>query len=287
MRVTPKMLKARAPHHRLPAHPHRGWRLRSAVLLAAGLLLSLMMTSALAEEASSDADPHLNANDVAVEAQQVVEAHCVGMGTDRTAVKASALGAIGPAYARVSEVYERTHVSWLLYWRGVLGQCLGQLDSAEVDLFTFATKRRDDSSMTSLVRDAQRRLAILKRQRNRGTSARESALSSGQGLGVALGAGLAAGAALGAVGTALESAAQQRARQGLYDGDQPTAALDDFVAEGKAAAQRQSAALGISLGLGVGSALAFVLAALPAKNSRTARLAPGPTPLGLGFERRW
>ena len=224
--------------------------------------------------------------DAAMRAQQVVESHCAGMGTDRVAVRADALGAIGPAYADVSASYEHYKKDWLLYWRGVLGQCLGELESAQVDLYAFATKLRDEPSLASLVRDAQRRLRIIERYRRRSVSG-VAALSPRQGVGVALGVGLLAGAAAGGVGAGAEAAALQRVRDDLYKGHQPRAALDSLVAEGEATAQRQSVALGLGIGLGVGSALGFLVAALPQPRGVVARWTNGPAPLGLGLEGRF
>jgi hypothetical protein len=54
--------------------------------------------------------------------------------------------------------YEQTGATFLLYWRGVLGQCLGQAERAAKDLELFVALEEKEDTFATQVRDARTRL---------------------------------------------------------------------------------------------------------------------------------
>ena len=252
----------------------------SSTKVAFVAILLLVSTPLLAS--SPGQLPADSPKDVARAAQQVVESHCARLTRNRASAKADALGAIGPVYSRVSVVYEQTRIPWLVYWRGVLSQCLGEDQVARVDLEAFVQANGDDRSLASQVVDAKRRLRLLDWRGRPEVRARSV-------VGLVAGAGLALAAVSTAVGSAQAASAQETTREQLYLGDQPRATIDSLVAQGEGQALRQSVLLGFTIGFGLGSGLSFVIAATRprADSSETLRVLPGPVPLGMGLEVHW
>ena len=103
------------------------------------------------------------AEDAATRASEVREVHCAEMAADRTGSMTSALAAVAPVLDEVSRAYEEAKTPYLLYWRGVLLQCSGQLVRALEDLTAFADETDNQEILPDLVRDARRRARRLER----------------------------------------------------------------------------------------------------------------------------
>ena len=68
---------------------------------------------------------------------------------------------MGEAWATVSRSYSQAPEPYLLYWRGILAQCLGQTERAIQDLRSFHDRNATDPDLRSLATDARRRLRTL------------------------------------------------------------------------------------------------------------------------------
>tara|TARA_Y100001968_G_scaffold333690_1_gene398413 strand:+ start:1710 stop:2426 length:717 start_codon:yes stop_codon:yes gene_type:complete len=165
--------------------------LRSIVpFLAALLFVSSATASQL--EVGSEA--------LALAAQQTIQSYCADAAGDDVTLAAESVALVSALWAQVSAAADAGGEPYLLYWRGLLGECLKQSEKAEEDLQRFIANAADTQALASLVRDASRRLKRL--QRNAGVlSPRpapvppESVVLLGVGGAMAaVGFGLAAGA---------------------------------------------------------------------------------------------
>jgi len=147
------------------------------------LLLLSLPTPASAGELSEE---------VAIEAFAVRNEHCADVGVTDVTRHATSVSAVAPAWARVSEVYEAEGESFLLYWRGVLAQCLAYDGKARADLEAFLKVFADDPVHKDLVLDAQQRVRRL----SLGYSPRRAETPPSLVLGVGLGVGAGVLAAL-------------------------------------------------------------------------------------------
>ncbi len=96
-----------------------------------------------------------------MEADRVNSENCADVHHDQVGRRAQANLEVAKVWTRVSDAWEASGESWLQYWRGVLGQCLGDNEAAEADLQAFADGAEDDASQGAVVRDARRRLERL------------------------------------------------------------------------------------------------------------------------------
>ena len=117
------------------------------VLVAASALLLLPVRAAAGE-----------AEDVAVATHEIRQKYCVEAATGKNTEVAIALQEIMPVFVRVSEVYDRTGEDFLLYWRGVLQECIGQEELAKQDLDSFLSSEKAAGDFPDLARDARKRL---------------------------------------------------------------------------------------------------------------------------------
>jgi hypothetical protein len=120
--------------------------LLSATLV--GLFLLLGPGSAHADETA----------DLAARAWEVHQARCaeVAAGSDSSA--AASMVEVTEVWREVISSYERSGASFLLYWRGVLAECLGQPERAAEDLQLFVSLEEFEDAFASQVRDARTRL---------------------------------------------------------------------------------------------------------------------------------
>jgi len=148
---------------------------RGLPALLAGLLVVALPLAASAQDAPSAANKESDptsatmaqenkraAAEVAIEALSVHDEHCARMVGDRLE-NADALVAVAPVWKRVTQVYQRSGASYLLYWSGTLALCLGQQTNAGDDLEAFLKEEGDSPEYVELVRDARRRLRRLGR----------------------------------------------------------------------------------------------------------------------------
>lgn len=116
------------------------------------VLLSLLPGLALADAAE----------EVFLLADDVHQQHCADInGAQMDSATAERQAVVTDAWRRVIEVYEQTGHSFLLYWRGVLGECLGSEERAASDLRLFVLLEQHDKRFGAMVKDANRRLKRL------------------------------------------------------------------------------------------------------------------------------
>jgi len=193
------------------------------------------------------------------------------------------VAAVSAVWARVSARLEQSKKVYLLYWRGVLGQCLSQEDRALDDLQTFVRARQGSDLWAGLVADARKRVRRLS-----GKAPQTRAPKPGIAVGVALGVGAGA---LG-VGAALSWVQSQQKAQLIYPDDLQGDGLQDAIDAGTQNAQLSTALAIASIASGVGSVLSFVLAATLPPRGQMATVRPpvlfaGPSAVGLAWEVTW
>lgn len=110
------------------------------------------------------ASPALAQNEafeVALEADGINQEHCADLYTSQVGQAATATLAVAEVWQRVDQVYNQTQAPYLLFWRGVLAQCLGRDEAALVDLEAFVEQQSESSMFSDLVRQAKTRLRRL------------------------------------------------------------------------------------------------------------------------------
>lgn len=214
------------------------------------LLLILMLLPALAH-----ADDRAAA--AAAHAQAVQETACAGAASGRIQTTPASLRRAVEAWDRVNVAYDTTGVDYLLYWRGVLGLCVGQEELAIADLQAFVEGQGEESTLVGLLVDATRRLERLG-VRSRRASSVEPALA----LGIVAGS---AGLGLGLGSLPVFVAVDARAADVLQRDDWTRQELDPLLAQG-------DRDFGGAIGLAVGGAALGVVSAL-----LLASRAPRPT----------
>ncbi len=173
------------------------------------MVLSIGLLSAPVHAASRNAE----AEALALEAQDAVEAHCSDAVADDVTLAAESVATVSAVWAKVSSALESNRKVYLLYWRGVLGQCLNQDEKALNDLEDFLAARGSSTTWASLVEDAERRVRRLRRGTLRGAvGVRPSGVLVAGGVG----SGIASGVLGGLAGW--QWSVVEQARQDLYDG---------------------------------------------------------------------
>ncbi len=197
----------------------------------APLLAALILAAPAGAEASED---------VALHASQVHEDRCRTVAGGSAIAAGRALGDVSEAWVAVSEAFAEDPRAYLLYWRGVLAQCLSQETKAEADLDRFVrwyseAGARARSTYSSLDEDARRRLRRL------------GARGPGPG-GVPAAAvgGVAATAGAGAMaGIAAWQAAERDAAWAAYVAPGPKKDFDGLLEQAEVS---QAAAAGLGIG---------------------------------------
>jgi hypothetical protein len=221
------------------------------------------------------------ASEVATSAADVWQEHCADTQSAGGKKAGASFAAVGTAFSEVSEELERKPAPELLYWRGLLGGCLGRADLADEDLSAFIQRVGDDPVYASQVDEARRRLLR--------SMPAEPARKRGPGVpgliaGIAAGAG--AGGVFGLAGSQYEGMEQTYAT--AYGG---TVTRDQFVglqAEGEGYAQRTNLFLGLGAGLAATSAAILVVSGVAQRAPAvSAVLAPTADGLALALGGRW
>ena len=122
---------------------------RSLIPVAlAGVFLLLDLSPAHADETA----------ELAARAWEVHQAQCaeVAAGSDSSA--ADSMVEVTEVWREIIASYEKTGASFLLYWRGVLAECLGQPERAAEDLQLFVALEEFEDAFASQVRDSRTRL---------------------------------------------------------------------------------------------------------------------------------
>ncbi len=158
-----------------------------------------------------------------------------------------------------------------MYWRGALAQCLSQEERALEDLQTFVEVRGESTLWAGLVDDAKKRIRRLSK---RAGGSMGSAPAPGLAPGISVGAGLAVASVALGIGAAVQWQAALAHAEGLYPQKLTGTDFETAFAEGEDLANTSAGLTGLSIGCGVGSALAFAITALSSPPSQTALLQP-------------
>jgi hypothetical protein len=121
------------------------------------LLLSFALLALAPPAQAGEADA------AAVTAFEAHEENCADVAAGATnSATAEQQALVTDAWRQVITAYENTGRAYLLYWRGVLSQCLGQEDKAANDMKLFVELERFNDQFSALVKDAQKRLRRMK-----------------------------------------------------------------------------------------------------------------------------
>ncbi len=101
------------------------------------------------------------AYEIAIEADAINQEHCADLYTSKVDQAASATLAVAEIWQRVDQFYTETNDPSLLFWRGVLAQCLGRDEAALTDLQAFVDEYGDVSMYSDMARQAKTRLRRL------------------------------------------------------------------------------------------------------------------------------
>ncbi|HCP48225.1 MAG TPA: hypothetical protein DIU15_19455 [Deltaproteobacteria bacterium] len=154
---------------------------------------------------------------IALQAQLVHSQLCAGIGKDVSRAAAS-LSLLSDTWGEVSDAYEASSADFLLYWRGLLGQCLGQNELAGQDLLEFVRITEGKKDLLPLARDARTRLRRLGVRLPRSTKAAKRTSPAGEE-----GGAQTTGTATADAASRSESSWGQRVHIGLGLGYQRTA----------------------------------------------------------------
>lgn len=160
------------------------------------LVAFLMLAASPAGAAEGTSAEGTSAEGAAFRADAVHGAYCSSVASLGVSQAAAANAEVSRVWEQVSLAYEEHGDTFLRYWRGVLGQCLGHEERAIEDLSAYVAAAKDDSVSVALVRDARRRLrrmGVKPEGTDPGRAAGAVALSGG-GAAALLGAVLHGGA---------------------------------------------------------------------------------------------
>ncbi len=235
-------------------------RLRRAIAAALAVPGLLLLTPRVAGAAERDAE----AEALAQEAQGAVDRYCSEAVSDDVTLAAESVAAVSAVWAKVSAKLEESRKVYLLYWRGVLGQCLDQEEKALADLHAFLGIRGGSDEWASLVADAQRRVRQLERKTGRGKGRVAPRPSAGP-VAAGVGSGVAAGALGGLAGW--QWSETLATRQALYDGEHVGGDLQTYLDDERRTKQTTQ---GLAVGAGVAGAASAGLMAVGAALDRRA-----------------
>jgi hypothetical protein len=196
-------------------------------------------------------------------------------------------------WSRVSEAYRAGGEIFLLYWSGLLSECLSRYEDAVEDLAAFLASE-ESKPLASMVADARARL----RRRARGAERVQLSAAAKRVVPTLLpGVGLAAGAAVLGVVAAREwnglNAQHPVPQAGTDTVGIDRSELETNMAALEAGKRPVDAMVSIAVGMALTSVISFVIAGGANERakgrSQAARfsLAPGPDGLYLGLSTTW
>ena len=122
----------------------------------------VVLLAALALPATALAGP---AEEVAMDAYAFQQRYCADVaGSSSTTTATEALSEVTDVLKKLSRIYDKTETTFLLYWRGVLLQCVQYEERAAADLTAFLADESVDLTFPSLAKDARRRLRSVTRK---------------------------------------------------------------------------------------------------------------------------
>jgi len=108
---------------------------------------------------AAHADPSI---DAATQASDVNQEECANVHTLKQRTSAAGVQKVAEVWNEVGRVYEEEgKAPYLLFWRGVLAQCLGRNELAVLDLESFIASQKGQTMFVDLVRQAKSRLKRL------------------------------------------------------------------------------------------------------------------------------
>lgn len=188
--------------------------------------------------------------EIAVEAARVRDELCSDAAGSDTTLAATVSTQVSEVWGQVSAAYEASPEPYLLYWRGVLEQCLDLEERARLDLERFLLESGDDTAYVALARDAKRRLRRLAAGERGGSKAAPAVV-----LGVATGAGAGVFSGLAVWQQEVSAAAEER----YYSGELTTPEFPFVEADVFEAAWRRNALAVAAGALVAGSIASFVV----------------------------
>lgn len=249
----------------------------SLVLL---LALATCPASAYAQAPDSEtsveeaAEPALKSPaEVALAASTARDLYCSDVAGLDAAVQSRALGTVNEVWTEVIEVHTRTKESFLLYWRGVLAQCLDQEFRAAQDLNAFLAAHSGDASLSPMVMDAQRRMRLLHNQTSAAAqtaAARAIRKKAAFGLGIGLGSATVAFTGLAVWQRTQMEATAAVMRSGLQEHD----VQNEYYRKGKAEAANTTVFLALATGMAVSSLTSFLWSAAEGRAGGGASVRP-------------
>ena len=249
-------------------------------------LIALLITLAIAplHALAQDAAPSSNPAATAQAAAEIVDLHCAEVAGGQATESAEALTAVTPVLAQVSRAHDATGETYLLYWRGVLGACVGQEERAIADLGLFIEGVEGDAAYAAQLKDARARLRRL----TRGSG--DNSSSSSPIAGVVLGSTfLGGGGVLGGL-AGWQARAAQDSQAAFSAGLRPWGDTDAIGQDGEDSADASNALLAGSIGSAVAGAVAIAISAATSKKVPSASAVLVPMPEGgaaLRIGGRW
>ena len=263
------------------SRPGRAGALRRATrLVVAHALLWLLPAPAQAASAEDEE----GAAQVALAAAEVVDQHCADVAAGQTTEYAEALVAVTPVLAQVSRAYDKSSITYLLYWRGLLSACVGQSERGLADLEAFLAAVGTDKAYAAQATIARNRVRRLTGGRVPQSTLPQAAPGIVAG-GVLLGAG---GVFAGLSGWQGQATADAQTRFAL--GARPWQQTDAIGQEWQDAASASNGLLVASIGSGVAGAVVLIASAGGGRKSRLPSAALLPLPEGgvaLQLGGRW
>jgi len=264
-----------------------------SALLLTGVAWFPVQATAVEPEEEAGAEvleaPARSAEDIAREAERTVKRHCSPRGGPLPDTDSSTATALAESWLIVSEALEQRRSRSLVYWRGVLAQCIEQEERAIDDFREFIAATEGLEGWTDLLWDARKRLRYLERRKKMAggeTTVHKPLLFTGIGLALA-----SAGTGIG--GGALRQRALQLTDE-IYAEPHDSEPLEEARLQVEQQAQVSYALAGSSIGLGIASAVALLASTQAGTRlgSRASRALPPlihPVPGGLavGWTLRW
>jgi hypothetical protein len=125
-----------------------------------GLWIALILGAMLAAPAHAE-DAVLPPDEAAMKASQVQADHCADVLAADPETQAAAMQAASPVYGQVAAAYRVHGEGYLLFWRGLLAECLNNHEQAVADYKKFVHELESDSTYAPQIADARRRLRRL------------------------------------------------------------------------------------------------------------------------------
>jgi hypothetical protein len=277
-------------HHHLPSPVAP---LAALLAVASFCLISATVQAADEQDAAVAAptEKRVSSEQLAVEASNVQNEHCADAASNQETGGIRSISTVSDTWVRVSERYDQSGESYLLYWRGVLAQCMDQEDRALTDLKDFISRSEGNSLWATLIKDAKRRARQLGYKT---AGARQSGVADPEAarkvIGFVLGASLAAGSAGSGIAAAtFWNTSQDKAaylRQTERDNLTVPGAWPEYE-QGQTAARNSSILTVAAIGLGIGATVSFLVAAGTGASPTAGLLPPVIVPTSSGAVLSW